>query len=173
MMNFKDLVEQRYSVRKYEAKRVEKEKIIEVLDIARMAPSAHNNQPWYFVVLTEDEMLKKIHMAYEPQWFKEAPAVIVALADHEKSWTREDGKNHSDVDLGIIVDHLTLAATEKGLGTCWICAFDAQKCREVLEIPDHMEPVALIPIGYPKFATAKQKIRKTLDEIVSWEGFGK
>jgi nitroreductase len=170
---FKELVEKRYSVRKFEDKKVEKEKILEVLDAARFAPSAHNNQPWHFVVITEKEMLEKMQTVYETQWFKGAPAVIVALADHKKSWVRDDGKDHSDIDLGITVDHLTLAATANGLGTCWVCAFNAKKCTEVLELPENIEPVALIPIGYPKYPTAKNKIREDLETMVSWEEYKK
>jgi len=171
--DFKDLAEKRYSVRKYEDKKVSKEKILEVLDAARFAPSAHNNQPWHFLILTEEFMLEKVQTTFEPQWFKEAPAVIVALADHEKSWVRDDGKDHSDVDLGIIVDHLTLAATANDLGTCWVCAFDAKKCKELLELPENMEPVALVPIGYPKYPTAKNKIREELETMISWEEYKK
>lgn len=170
---FKELVEKRYSVRKFEDRKVEKEKILEVLDAARFAPSAHNNQPWHFVVITEKEMLEKMQTVYETQWFKGAPAVIVALADHKKSWVRDDGKDHSDIDLGITVDHLTLAATANGLGTCWVCAFNAKKCIEVLELPENIEPVALIPIGYPKYPTAKNKIREDLETMVSWEEYKK
>lgn len=168
---FKELVKTRYSVRKFEDKKVEREKLIEVLEASKFAPSAHNYQPWHFVVLTEKDMLEKIQTVYEPQWFKAAPAVIVALVDHDKSWTRDDGKDHSDVDMGIVVDHLTLAATANDLGTCWVCAFDAEKCKEVLELPDNMEPVTLIPIGYPKYPTAKNKSREDLDSMVSWEGY--
>jgi len=167
----KDLIEKRYSVRKFEDKKVEKKKILEVLDAARFAPSAHNNQPWHFVVITEEGILKKIQNVYKAQWFKLTPAIIVALADHNKSWTRDDGKDHSDVDLGITVDHLTLAATANGLGTCWVCDFDTEKCREILELPENVEPVTLIPIGYPKYPEAKNKIRKDLDTMVSWEGY--
>jgi|SRR6056297_1858319 len=173
-MNYKELkelVEKRYSVRKFEDKKVEKEKILEVLDAARFAPSAHNNQPWHFVVLTEENILTKVQNVYKAQWLKSTPAVIVALADHNKSWTRDDGKDHSDVDLGIVVDHLTLAATANGLGTCWVCDFDTKGCKDALSLPENMEPVALIPIGYPKYPEAKNKSREDLEKMVSWEGY--
>ena len=171
-MDFKELVKKRYSVRKFEDKKVEKEKIEEVLETARFAPSAHNKQSWRFVVVTEGDMLDKVRNCYEKaQWIKKAPAVIVALANKKEAWIRDDGKNHSDIDAAIIIDHITLTAASKGLGTCWVCDHNPTKCSEVLGLPEHLEPVALIPIGYPKYETAQSKPRKELDEIVSWEGY--
>lgn len=79
------------------------------------------------------------------------PCIIVACANHEESWHRKsDGKDHADVDVAIAVEHLCLVATEQGLGTCWVCNFDVPLCREVLCLPDSMEPVVMIPVGYAK-----------------------
>ena len=83
-------------------------------------------------------MLSKIHQAYPREWFKKAPCVIVAVGDRQSSWKRADGKDHVDVDVAISVDHLTLAASDVGLGTCWVCAFDAKLCHEILNLPVHM-----------------------------------
>jgi nitroreductase len=168
-MELKELMQKRYSVRRFKEQEVEKEKILKVLDMARFAPSAVNLQPWHFLVIQDPEKLKEIKTTYEISWFQKAPAVIVALGDHSKSWKRKDGKDHCDIDLGIVVDHLTLAATDQGLGTCWVCAFDAEKCIEILDLPNHLEPIALIPIGYPLYETAKNKTRNDLDTMVSWD----
>jgi nitroreductase len=77
-------------------------------------------------------------------WLATAPVILVCCAEPAKAWCRRDGKNHAEIDVTIAVDHLTLAATEAGLGSCWICAFDAVKVRQLLQIPAHLEPVALI-----------------------------
>lgn len=167
-MNFKELVKTRYSVRKYKDRVVEKEIIEGVLDIMRNAPSAVNYQPWQFIVLTSPEIRGKIAETYPVSWIKDAPVIIVACGDHSKSWVREDGKDHCDIDVAIAVDHLSLAAAEVGLGTCWVCAFDKVKCSEILELPDHLEPVVIIPMGYPLDEAIRNKKRKSLDEVVSW-----
>lgn len=173
-MNFLDLVRNRFSSRKYQDKQVEEEKIVQVLEAARMAPSAVNYQPWVFVVIREAENLEKIHACYHRDWFNQAPVVIVACADHAQSWKRSDGKDHADIDVAIAVDHITLAATEAGLATCWVCNFDPEKTRQTLALPDHIEPVAMIPLAYPADSpdTARHtQKRKTLNQIVRWESF--
>lgn len=167
-MNFKDFVNTRYSVRKYEDKKVEKETLEEILEVVRNAPSAANKQPWHFVVLTEDDIKSKICETYKLDWLKKAPVIIVACGDHSESWIRDDGKDHCDIDVSIAVDHLTLAAVEKGLGTCWVCAFDSKKVSEILELSDDLEPIALIPIGYPLDKDVRAKKRKDFEKIVSW-----
>jgi len=170
-MTFNELALKRYSVRKYQAKEVEREKILQVLEAARVAPSAVNFQPWHFIVLTEKDIKDKIAQVYPRDWFAEAPVIIVACGDHSVSWKRKDGKDHCDIDLAIAVEHITLAAADLGLGTCWVCAFDAELCHEILELPENLEPIALIPLGYPLEESVPPKKRKSLEEIVSWEGY--
>jgi len=168
-MSFLELAKQRHSVRNYKDKPVEREKLLQVLEAARNAPSACNFQPWHFIVLTEEKIKNKVAETYPRDWFKQAPVVIVACGDHSVSWKRADGKDHCDVDLGIAIEHMTLAAAELGLGTCWVCAFDAKRCHEILELPDHLEVIALLPLGYPAEETIPEKKRKTLEEIVTWK----
>lgn len=170
-MTFLDLVAQRYSLRKFSEKAVEEEKILQMLEAARLAPSAVNYQPCHFVVVTEQALRAKIDEAYPREWFAKAPCVIVACGNHETSWKRRDGKDHADIDVAIAVDHLTLAAVELGLGTCWVCAFDASHIHSVLGLPEHLEPVALIPLGYPLDESRPLKKRKEMSEIVSWNGY--
>jgi nitroreductase len=165
---FLDLARKRYSLRSFLIKEIEREKLEYVVEAARYAPSACNLQPVKFYVVTDKDMLSKIHQAYPREWFKKAPCVIVAVGDRQSSWKRADGKDHVDVDVAISVDHLTLAASDVGLGTCWVCAFDAKLCHEILNLPVHMEAIALIPIGYPEKEEVKEKRRKSLDEIVEW-----
>jgi nitroreductase len=167
-MSFTNLINSRFSVRSFTAKKVEKSILIELLEAARLAPSAVNYQPWHFIVITEEQELASIHEVYHRAWFREAPVCIVACADHSQSWKRKsDGKDFADVDLAIAIDHLILKATELNLGTCWVCNFDVEMAREKLDIPAHIEPIALIPLGYTD-AIAPEKKRKELSEIVQW-----
>lgn len=167
-MSLNNLINSRFSVRSYSDKKVEKELILEILEAARLAPSAVNYQPWHFIVITEKDELACIHEVYHRTWFREAPVCMVACADHTQSWKRKsDGKDFADVDLAIAIDHLMLKATELGLGTCWICNFDVEMAKQKLELPDYMEPIALIPLGYTD-STPPEKKRKELSEIVQW-----
>mgnify|MGYP001014315947 CR=1 FL=1 len=171
MTSFFDLARERYSVRNYKETKVEKEKLLQVLEAGRLAPSAVNYQPVHFIVITDEGLKSKVAETYPRDWFKKAPVIIAACADHSKSWKRKDGKDHSDIDAAIAIEHLVLAAADIGLGTCWVCAFDAQKCHEILSLPDHLEVVALLPVGYPEDGEIPVKKRKSMDEIVSWNGY--
>ena len=171
-MDFLNLAKNRYSSRKYVSAPVEEEKLLKILEAARVAPSAVNKQPWIFYVIREKYNLEKICTAYHRDWLKEAPVVIVACANHGASWIRADKKDHADIDLAIAIDHMTLQATELGLATCWICNFDVTKCREILKLYSHIEPIAIIPLAYPADITDPNRhsnMRKPLDEIVVWE----
>ena len=98
----------------------------------------------------------------------------MVCGDHREAWRRADGKIHTDIDVAIAVDHMTLAATDLGLSTCWVCKFDVMKCVKALDLPEGVEPVALIPIGYPEDeadVNRHEQLRKPLDEIVHWEKF--
>ena len=173
-MFFLELAKKRKSVRKYQNRPVEEEKLLQVLEAARMAPSAHNNQPCRFIVIIDGELREKVISTSKFAWLKSAPALIVVCGDHGRSWRRYDGKDHCDIDVAIATDHLTLEAAELGLGTCWVCLFDPEKCHEILGLPDQLEPVALIPIGYPAGEGEREgpgKKRLSLKETVHWDGY--
>jgi nitroreductase len=170
-MEFNKLLGKRFSVRSYTSQKVEKSLILEVLEAARLAPSAVNFQPWHFIVLTDQQNLTEFQEVYQRAWFREVPACIVVCSDHAKSWKRKsDGKDFADVDVAITVDHLILKATELGLGTCWICNFDVPLARKKLNIPEHIEPLVIVSIGYTT-EDAPVKLRKPLSELVHWEKF--
>ena len=172
-MDFKDLAQRRYSVRSYLPTPVEQSKLIKVIEAALLAPSAVNFQPWKFVVVTDPDLLVKLQSCYHRDWFKSAPACIVAIGDHDKGWRRPtDDKDYTDIDVAIAIDHLMLAATEIDLGTCWICHFNADKCAEIFGLSPNLEPIAMIPIGYPSVETFPEKRRKTLEQMVFWNSFG-
>ena len=171
-MDLRTIIENRYSVRSYQSKEVEKEKLIKILEAGQLAPSAVNNQPWHFIVVQEAENHAKVSEIYHREWFKEAPVYIIICGDHETAWKRkEDGKDHTDIDASIAIDHMTLQATELGLGTCWICNFYVEKCKAYFQLPNHIEPIAILSLGYPKDDKIPTKKRKALEEIVHWEKF--
>mgnify|MGYP006299032781 FL=1 len=168
-MTFLELAGKRYSCRNYDSRPVEREKLEKILEAGRIAPSAVNKQPWRFHVFTGKESLKEFYEVYHREWFRTAPCVIAICGDHRESWKRRDGKDHCDIDIAIATDHMTLQASELGLATCWICNFDPEKTRKALELPEHQEPMVLIPVGYPldrPDPDRQRKKRKTLEEIV-------
>ncbi|MCK4989960.1 MAG: nitroreductase family protein [Bacteroidales bacterium] len=171
MTRFIDIAKSRYSCRKYDSRPVEAEKLDQVLEAGRVAPSACNLQPWHFFVIQEAGDLEKIHQVYPREWFRTAPCVIVICGDHSVSWKRSDGKDHCDTDVAITTDHMTLQATELGLATCWICNFYLDKTSELLKLPEYMEPVVILPLGYPLDSPDPERHeekRKPLSEIVSY-----
>ena len=165
---FVNLVSSRHSCRKYKDTPVGHDLIRTVLDTARLAPSACNRQPWSFIVLEGEQGREICSRAYDREWIRTAPAFIIVCGHHDEAWHRSfDGKDHTDVDVSIAVEHICLAATALDLGTCWVCNFDPAPIRKAFNIPDHLEPVAIIPIGYPAHPDAvPAKTRKSLDEIV-------
>ncbi len=149
MQSFLELAKSRYSCRKYDSRPVEQEKLEQLLEAGRIAPSAVNLQPWHFYVFRDPGALERVHQVYHREWFRSAPCVIVLCSDHERSWKRKDGKDHADIDIAIAADHMTLQATDLGLATCWICNFDPEAARKLLRLPDHMEPAVILSVGYP------------------------
>ncbi len=172
-MNLKKLIESRYSVRAYLPETVEKDKVEYILECARLSPSACNLQPWKFYVVTDKEVLAKIHESYNREWIKTAPVCIVVCEDISESWKRkEDGKDHADIDASIAGQHICLAAHEIGLGTCWICNFSPDILSKALNLTANVKPVAIFPLGYidEEKSIPPQKKRKELTEIAEWIG---
>lgn len=172
-MQLKELIENRYSVRAYLSRPVEKEKIEYILECARLSPSACNYQPWKFYVVTETALKNRVEEAYNRDWFKTAPMHIIVCKDNQESWKRTatDGKDSGDIDASIAAEHICLATSEIGLGTCWVCNFNPDILREALELPPHIEAVAIFPIGYinEEKSSLPEKKRKPLSDIVEWK----
>lgn len=167
-MNFSELVRTRYSVRAYRAEPVDEGLLAQVLEAARWAPTAANHQPFGLVVAHTAGRQEELGRVYHRPWFVQPPIVICACGIAAQAWVRRDGKSYLDVDVAIVMDHLTLAAADSGLGTCWIANFNAQAARAVFGLPDEIEPIALTPLGYPA-DHLQAKERKTLAELVHYE----
>lgn len=167
-MSFLDLAKKRFSVRVYQPKAVPDEALALVLEAGRMAPSAANRQPLHFIVLKDEARRQALGVVYPRDWFWKAPVIIVVCVENARAWCRSDAKNYGDVDGAIAMDHMTLCATDIGLGTCWIGAFDPAKARRVLNLPAGVEPLAMTPLGYPG-ELVRAKSRKPLEEFLHHE----
>lgn len=167
-MEFIDLINKRYSVRAYQTTPVEQEKLAYILEAARLAPTASNRQPFQILVIHTQGKKEDLLSIYPREWFADAPLVICVCGIPNQAWTRKDNKQYLDVDAALVMDYIVLAATEVGLGTCFIAAFNEERARKVLSLPDEVQPILFTPIGYPN-DTPKIRERKNLDELVRYE----
>lgn len=166
-MNILELSQTRFSARKYTDEAVSDDDLAYILECARLAPSAVNRQPWKFVVVRSKEAKKQLWQAYDRDWFRTAPLYIVCMKNNSECWTRRyNDKQHGDIDVAIATEHLCLAATERNLGTCWVCNFDTDIMSRLFPSAD-FETVAIIPVGHiAKDCPRAEKKRKALAEIV-------
>ena len=153
-MNVLDIAKKRYSVRTYEDKPVEKEKLDKILASAHVAPTAANLQPVKLLVVQDKERLKSI----------------------AKAWKRPfDNKQTTDIDATILTDHMMLQATELGLGTVWVCFFKPDVIKREFSLPNNLEPVNILVIGYgnetPADPERHSATRISIDELVSYDYF--
>lgn len=167
-MELMEVIRGRHSCRSYAPAAPTREELDDVLDAARLAPSACNRQPWRMEVVQQPDLLAQLHKTYGRDWFATAPCVLVAIARHDQSWHRADGKDHADIDTAIAIDHLTLRATDRGLATCWVCNFDTRAVAQLLRLAPDEEPVVLIPIGRGDEPAAPHKERKDIGELARW-----
>lgn len=148
-MGFLDIAKARFSVRNYKPSEIEEDKLSILFEAFHVAPSAVNFQPWHIILVKTNQNKAKVYEAYQREWLKTAPVILVVCGDHTLSWKRSDNKDHLDIDVSIAIDHLMLQATELGLGTCWVCNFNTSTIRKNFNLPEHIEPIAIIPVGYP------------------------
>ena len=166
-MDYYEVTRKRRSIRAYENRDVEEDKLKRILEAARIAPSAANIQPWRLIVIRKMEAKQKLKAAYARAWFWTAPVAICACGITSEAWKRSDGKTYLDVDVAIAMDHLILAATAEGLGTCWIGAFDPTEVKRILNLSPEIEPIALTPLGYPA-ESPQPKPRKPWEEVICY-----
>ena len=164
-MDFFKVIKERYSVRSYRPDPVEPEKLEQILEAAILAPTACNRQAFKVIVIKTEDKKADLIRIYPKGWFAEAPYILCVCSIPGENWVRKDNKNYSDVDAAIVMDHIILAATALGLGTCWIGAFDLEAARDVLALDNSLEPVVLTPLGYAK-GSPPNKVRKSLIDLV-------
>ena len=177
-MKFLDLVKKRYSLRNYYNRKVEREKIELCLEAARLAPSACNSQPWFFVVIddkvSKDTITEKAHLGFlKMNKFISKAAVIIAVITEKPNLTSQIGgflkkKEFNLIDLGIAVEHFCLQATELGLGTCIVGWFNEKFIKKILNIQHNKRIGLLITLGYPKAETIPEKERNPLNKIFKY-----
>ena len=173
-MDFLSLAKKRYACRKYAPAKVEQEKLDIILEAGRVAPTGANRQPQRLVVVQSKEGMERL--ARCTRVFGVSTVVFVC-ADNSEAWTRKyDGKRIGDIDASIVTDHMMLAAASLGLDTLWICMFKPEAVREEFGLPDTVEPVNILLIGYGADAPASPDrhatLRKPLEETVFYERFG-
>lgn len=166
-MKLLELAQQRFSCRKYTDENISQEDLDYILETVRLAPSACNRQPWKFIIVESKEAQQKLQQCYDREWFRTAPLYIICARNVEENWIRKmDEKEHGDIDVAIAAEHLCLAASECGLGTCFVCNFDVDKMHEAFSL-DGFEPVVIIPIGHiAPDCLRPEKNRKGMDEII-------
>ncbi|MEO0071634.1 MAG: nitroreductase family protein [candidate division WOR-3 bacterium] len=171
-MDFYEVIRRRLSIRAYKPEPIPDEVINRILEAGRLAPSAKNYQPWKFIVIRDPKVKEALVPACRNQTFiGQAPVVICACAILDQAWKGMGGYwSAAEVDVTIALEHIILAATAEGLGTCWIGAFKEEEVKKVLNIPEGVKPVALTPLGYPAQEPAPRP-RKPFSEIVSYDRF--
>ena len=169
-MDVYEAIAKRYSVRSYQDKPIEEDKLARVLDAGRSAPSARNRQEWRFVVARDAGVRSQLAKAAGQAFIGEAPIVIAMVGLTPDAVMR--CKIPTDpVDCAIAIDHMTLAAVAEGLGTCWIGSFDQDACRKVLGVPDSARIIELLPMGYPAGPPKTDKPRKPAEEVICYDRF--
>ena len=171
-MEFFDVIHTRRSIRKYKNKAIEEEKLRKIMAAVRAAPSARNRQPWKYIIITDDNIKRKIYKpALEQNSILEAPVIIAAIG-YPADYVCTNGNIAHQVDIGIAGEHIALSATALGLGSCWIAAFKQKETKEILDVPADAHIVALFTIGYQN-EEPEIKARKALTETVyseKWDG---
>jgi nitroreductase len=169
-MDVHEAIKQRKSIRTYKNDPIPENKLQKVLEAARLAPSASNQQQWKFVVVRDEAKRKQLSIAANGQpHVAKAPVVIAGVA-MDVNRVMMCGIHTYPIDLAIAIDHITLAAVNEGLGTCWIGAFSQDQARKVIGVPDKYTIVGLLPLGFPA-EEGRTKSRKSLDEIVCYDSF--
>ena len=172
-MNFFEVIEKRFSVREFEEREVEDEKIAKILKVVERCPTAGNLQSYEIIIVKEEETKKKLSEAALFQGFiREAPVVLVFCANEKRSSSRygERGKFYSLNDAIIATAYAQLAATALGLGSCWVGAFDDEEVSRILNLPSYVKPVAILPVGYPREKHIKTP-RERIENFIHKEEF--
>jgi len=170
-MNVFEAIRKRCSVRNFLDMPIDEDTLLSVMEAGRLAPSAKNRQEWRFIVVRDGEVRRRIGEAANGQSFVgKAPVVIVACGVVD-GYVMSCGQPSYPIDVAIALDHISLAAIEHGLGTCWIGAFNEEKVKEILGIPENVRVVELMPLGYPAVQSVKEKNRLPLEKIIRYDSW--
>jgi len=172
-MEFIDVVSKRRSIRGYKLDHISDEDLEFLLEAARLAPSWKNLQCWEYIVVKDEKSRIKIAESrpQSKEWIAQAPVIVVACAEPRNSG-RIEGKDYYMTDIGISVEHLILAARDRGLGTCWVGEFDENIVKAALDLPENVRVVAFTPVGYPPQEKVGVHKRKSLQEFCYYEKYG-
>ena len=164
-MSFTELTQKRFSCRAYEDRPVPADVLDAVIEAGRIAPSAHNNHPTRVIVCDTPELRAKTARA--AHYFDRggsvfgAPVVLIACAKTSDAWVRRgDDMNSSLIDTSIVIDQMMMQATELGLGTCWVCMFDPEIARTEFDLPEGVDPISMLTLGYPTESIADPEARE-------------
>ncbi|KXA92333.1 hypothetical protein AKJ65_07705 [candidate division MSBL1 archaeon SCGC-AAA259E19] len=172
-MNVEEAIRKRRSVRSYKNESVPREKVEDLMESVRLAPSATNRQEWKFVIVDDSEKIEGLKNCTKHKFIAQAPYIIAGIST-DPDYVMPNCKAAGPIDLSIAIDHLTLKATEEELGTCWIGGFDQNCAKQVLEVPDDLEIVALTPLGIPEKPLSEiSKDRKDINEIITYNEYTK
>lgn len=167
-MEFDELIRNRYSVRAYKSDPIDDEMLVKILEAGRLAPTAANLQPIQVIIIHTQDRESELKQIYSRDWFTRAPLILFVCGIPSQAWIRRDGASYLLVDAAIVMDHMILEATNLGLGTCWIAAFDAVAARKVLALPEGVEPLICSPLGFPDDQIGIKE-RKSIQELVRYE----
>ena len=163
-MDVSTAIKGRRSIRKYKRKEIPKSVLDELLEAARRAPSGGNRQPWELIVIRDEKKKRDlVPICKNQQFIDDCSAFIVAVGDPEQKWSK--------IDIAIALDELSLAAFEKGLGTCWIGAFDKEKMADALGVPRSREVAVCMTLGFPN-ENPDERSRKAFEDLMHWEKYG-
>ncbi|MBN1433494.1 nitroreductase family protein [Candidatus Fermentibacterales bacterium] len=170
-MNVEEAVRARRSIRAYAARPVERETLVEIMDLVRLAPSARNRQEWRFLVVDDPALIREIAARGATSGFVASAPVVVAAVATDSGYVMRCGANASDVDLAIALDHLQLLACSRGIGSCWLGSFDQEGVSGVLGLPSGARVVGLMTLGYPA-ESPEARPRKPLDDVLEFNSRG-
>ena len=172
-MEFEKLISERYSVRSFRPERLPQAAIDKILEAGHKAPTGCNNQPQRILVLNTEESMERLRGCTRCHF--DAPSAILVCHNRNESWTRPyDGAAASPIDAAIVTTHMMLAAHNIGVGSCWVMHFNPASVREAFAIPAHIEPLALLVLGYPSEDAKPRELHervRPLDEVVYYDHF--
>lgn len=166
--DFLKIANRRFSYRGYKDQEIPQSEIDYLLECSRLAPSAANKQPWKIHIVRDRKLREGLHQSYTRNWLLEAPLIVVFTGTRGQNWIRRDGADYLMCDVTIIADHFIMSAAERGLGTCYIAAFEPEIVKNVLSLDENEIPYLMTPLGYPVAGARKERQRKDLSEIACY-----